>query len=45
MSLNIRVDFDNLKFNLTSPCADSVNHALNLSLWASRRLCKASAML
>jgi len=31
MSLNLRVDHSNLKFNLTSPYANSVNHPLNLS--------------
>jgi len=35
MSLNLRIDHGNLKFSLTSPCANSVNHALNLSLGKS----------
>jgi len=32
MSLNLRIDDGNLKFNLTGPYANSVNPSLNLSL-------------
>jgi len=32
MGLNLRIDHGNLKINLHRPSANSVNHALNLSL-------------
>jgi len=35
MSLNLRIFDGNFKLNLTRPCANSVNHALNVSLGKS----------